>query len=287
MNRTTSSTVSRATHIPAAIGVDAVRTVLTSQILLRGEPAPQPPADLFVPAQREARDHEPGPAPTPAAPGPDQARVRRPGSRRMAIMAVLLVGLLGVVTIATFPERDGVAPQEAPSATTPPAAPDQLVDGSGGVGIGVVGVDAGTSVTLPGPGSRDWVAPGASSDGALVRADLAEESIEFRAANTQPGRPGAFRVSWSGGDATTILGVRPGGWVDFVIRPLAAPADLVLHLSGNDVDVTVDSQAGPARKVLSADAAVVTVSLPAATMTTVRVAPAGDQEIGVATAELQ
>jgi hypothetical protein len=220
-------------------------------------------------------------------------------------MAVLLVGLLGVVAIATFPERDQVVSREAP-----PATPDQRLDGPDGsdavggdavgsdavgsdavgsdaVGIAVVGVQAGTSVTLPGPGSRDWVAPGAGSDGALVRADLAEESIEFRAGNTQPGRPGTFRLSWGGGDATTVLGVRPGGWVDFVIRPLASPADLVMHLSGNDVAVTVDTADGSTRQVLSADAAVVTVALPAATAAAVRVAPAGDQEIGVATAELQ
>jgi hypothetical protein len=274
--------------------VDAVRTVLTSQIVLRGESATRPPADLFVPVQRDGNDHEPGPAPTPAGPGPDEARpfdVRTSRSRLLAIIAVLLVGLLGVVAIATFPERDSVAIQEAP-----PAAPDQRidgtegtagVDGTDGTGFAVVGVEAGTSVPLPGPSSRDWVAPGASSDGALVRADLAEESIEFRAANTQPGRTGPFRLSWAGGDATTILGVRPGGWVDFVIRPLDSPADLVLHLSGNDVAVTVDGEASPARKVVSADAAVVTVPLPAAAMATVRVAPAGDQEIGVATAELR
>jgi hypothetical protein len=265
--------------------VDAVRTVLTRQIVLRGESAPRPPADLFIPVQRDGSDDEPGPAPTPAGPGPDEVQpfnVRTSRLRPLAIMAVLLVGLLGVVAIATFPEGDVVAIPEAP-----PAAPDQRIDGTDGTGIAVAGVEAGTSVTLPGPGSRDWVAPGAGSDGALVRAELAEESIEFRAANTQPGRPGPFRLSWSGGDATTILGVRPGGWVDFVIRPLASPADLVLHLSGNDVAVTVEGEAGAARKVLSADAAVVTVPLPAATMATVRVAPAGDLEIGIATAELR
>jgi hypothetical protein len=94
-------------------------------------------------------------------------------------------------------------------------------------------------------------------------------------------------MSWSGGDATTILGVRPGGWVDFVIRPLGSPADLVLHLSGNDVGVMVDSEDGSAHKTLSSAAAAVTVPLPAATAITVRVAPAGDQEIAVASAELQ
>jgi hypothetical protein len=269
--------------------------VLTSQILLHGESAPRPPADLFVPTQRAARDPEPDPAPTPAEPDQaeadqDEARpagvgssgVRSSGLRPLAIMAVLLMGLLGVVAVATFPERD-----QAMSRETPPVTPDQRSDDPDTVGIAVVGVQAGTSVTLPGPDSRDWVAPGAGSDGALVRADLTEESIEFRAGNTQPGLPGTFRMSWSGGDATTILGVRPGGWVDFVIRPLASPADLVMHLSGNDVAVTVDTGNGSTRKVLSADAAVVTVALPAATAAAVRVAPAGDQEIGVATAELQ
>jgi hypothetical protein len=298
-----------------------VRVVPTRQVLLGADSPAQPPAELFVPVQREAPDREPAPAElAPSAAGQDTAGQDtagqdtagqdtagqdtvqpsgvRPGRvRAVAIMAVLLAALLGVVTIATFPGPAPVPPQEVTSREVtsreiPPAAPDQPADSTDGdatdgVGIAVLDVPLGTSVTLPGPVSRDWVAPGASSDGALVRADLDEESIEFRAANTQPGRPGAFRLSWSGGDATTILGVRPGGWVDFVIRPLSSPADLVLHLSGNDVGVMVDSEDGPTRKILSSSAAAVTVALPAATAITVRVAPAGDQEIAVASAELQ
>jgi hypothetical protein len=241
----------------------------------------------------------------------------------MAIVAVLLVGLLGVVAIATFPERD--------RATTPPApsvSSDQPLDdttpgdttqgdttqgdttqgdttqgdtgqGDTGQGMGTVGITAvaeppGTSVSLPGPSSRDWVAPGARSDGALVRADLAEESIEFRAANTQPGLPGAFRLSWTGGtpldergDATAMLGVRPGGWVAFVVRQLSSPAELVVHLSGNDVGVTVATEQGSTREIVSAGAAVATVTLPAATAATVTVTAEGGQDVAVATAELQ
>jgi hypothetical protein len=287
-----------------------VRTVLTSQIVLRGESVPQPPADLFVPVQREASDHEPDPPPTPAGRGTDEAQspkdrpvARLSGLRPMAIVAVLLVGLLGVVAIATFPEPDRAMTPPAPSVSS-----DQPLDatpqgditqgdttqGSGTVGITAVAEPPGTSVSLPGPSSRDWVAPGARSDGALVRADLAEESIEFRAANTQPGLPGAFRLSWTGGtpqdergDATAMLGVRPGGWVAFVVRQLSSPAELVVHLSGNDVGVTVATEQGSTREIVSAGAAVATVTLPAATAATVTVTAEGGQDVAVATAELQ
>jgi hypothetical protein len=137
------------------------------------------------------------------------------------------------------------------------------------------------------------VAPGARSDGALVRADLAEEWIEFRAANTQPGRPGAFRIAWSGGtplhesgEATAMLGIRPGGWVAFVVRPLSSPADLVVHLGGSDVTVTVVTELGSTHRTVSAPAAIATVALPAATAATVTVTAGGNQDVAVATAEL-
>jgi hypothetical protein len=322
------------------IGVDVVRIVPTGQISVRGGGETQPPADIFLPTQREAAGREPtrreapGREPDPATaveaeqvrPGPPRGRPN--GLLPLAIAAVLLSGLLGVVTIGAFPERGAAATQD-----TPPAAPDRPLGGgdtgdgaggtggdesgadesgtdesgtdesgtdsgpgtsTGGGGIDVATVPAGTSVSLPGPVSRDWVAPGARSDGFLVRADLDQESIEFRAANTQPGLPGTFDLMWSGarspadrGEATTMLGVRPGGWVAFVVRPLTSPADLVLHLSGDGVAVDVSSEAGSTREVLSAPTAVVTVPLPAATAATVTVSPAGDQIIGVTTAELR
>jgi hypothetical protein len=311
-----------------------VRIVPTGQISVRGGGETQPPADIFLPTQREAAGREPtrreapGREPDPAAAvEAEQVRPRPPRGRPngllpLAITAVLLSGLLGVVTIGAFPERGAAATQD-----TPPTAPDRPLgggatgDGAGGDtgedtgddesgtdvgtdsgpatgtgdgGIDVTTVPAGTSVSLPGPVSRDWVAPGARSDGFLVRADLDQESIEFRAANTQPGLPGTFDLTWSGarspadrGEATTMLGVRPGGWVAFVVRPLTSPADLVLHLSGDDVAVVVSTEAGSTREVLSAPTAVVTVPLPAATAATVTVTPAGDQIIGVTTAELR
>ena len=267
----------------------------TQQISLRAGSAVQPPADLFVPAQRQPLDDEPSrePAP-PALPAPTAGGTRTRATRAhpVAIVAVLLAGLLGVVTIATFPEPDRATPQSAPS-----AAPDRPLDDTqdtGGAGTTMVAVPPGTAVSLPGPNSRDWVAPGARSDGALVRADLPEESIEFRAADTQPGRPGAFRLSWTGGtpvdesgDATTMLGIRPGGWVAFVVRPLSSPADLVVHLGGTDVAVTVVTEHGSTRETVSAPAAIATVALPAATAATVTVTAEGEQDVAVATAELQ
>ena len=57
-------------------------------------------------------------------------------------------------------------------------------------------------------------ARGRGIGGALVRAAQVEETIEFRAADTQPGRPGAFRMSWSGGvqlDEAHTLDLQPGG----------------------------------------------------------------------------
>jgi hypothetical protein len=210
----------------------------------------------------------------------------------IAIAAVLFSGLLGVVTIATFSEPDGATTQHTPS-----VAPDRPLDdtqGTRGAGTAVVVVPPGTPVRLPGPNSRDWVAPGARSDGALVRAALVEESIEFRAADTQPGRPGAFRMSWSGGvpldesgEATSMLGIRPGGWVAFVVRPLSSPAELVVHLGGDDVVVTVETGHGSTRRTVSAPAAIATVALPAANAATVTVTAGGNQDVAVATAELQ
>jgi hypothetical protein len=299
-----------------------VRIVPTRQIPLRTKTVVQPPADLFVPTPREALDRGPDHEPSPLLPAVVEAplvKAKRPrvrpiglrpmGLRAVAIMAVLLALLLGVVTVGVFPEREQAVTQGAPPAAANQPFADNSGGGNGGTGAGdnragnsgtgdlgiaVATVQAGTSVSLPGSSSRDWVAPGASPDGALVRADLDEESIEFRAANTQPGLPGAFRLSWSSGtpqdergDATAMLGVRPSGRVEFVIRPLTSPADLVLHLSGDDVAVTVSTEDDSAREVLSAAAAVVTVALPAATAATVTVTPAGDDVIGVATAELQ
>lgn len=260
----------------------------THQVSPRAGTAAQPPADLFVPVQREPLEREPD----PPAPTAGVARVRATGLHPVAIVAVLLSGLLGVVTISTFPE-----PDRAMTPNTPSVAPEQPLDdvrGADGVGIAVAAVPPGTAVNLPGPGSRDWVAPGARNDGALVRADLAEESIEFRAANTQPGRPGAFRLSWTGGtpldesgDATAMLGIRPGGWVAFVVRPLSSPAELVVHLSGPDAAVTVATEHGSTRGIVPAAAAVATVALPAATAATVTVTAEGDLDVAVATAELQ
>ena len=253
------------------------------------------------------------PSEPPSQPPPSVASpsVRPNGLLSIAVVAVLLAGLLAVAAMGSTPEPDGAATRGAPSTATPSAAesapesataaPDQQAGtdqqtGTDRVGIDVATVETGTPVSLPGQGSRDWVAPGASADGALVRAGLAEESIEFRAANTQPGLRGAFRLSWSGGtrqndrgDANLMLGVRPGGRVEFVIRPLTSPADLVMHLSGNDVAVIVRTDDGTdsTRRILSAPAAVVTVPLPANKAATVTVTPAGDEDIGVATAELR
>jgi hypothetical protein len=103
--------------------VNAVRTTLTSQILLRAELAPQQPADLFVPTQREALDVEPEPGPPAGG-----ARARSRGLRPIAITAVLLSGLLGAVTIAAFPT---VSSHDAP-----PAASEQPLD-TGHAAIGV------------------------------------------------------------------------------------------------------------------------------------------------------
>jgi hypothetical protein len=283
-------------------------------------PTVQPPAELFVPTQREPLGDEPDREPEPPGPRAGGTRIRVTRKQPIAIAAVLLSGLLGVVTIGTFPEPDGATSQNAPPvpepdrattqnappvpepdrATTqnaPSVAPDRPLDdpqNTGGAGTAVVVVPPGTPVSLPGPNSRDWVAPGARSDGALVRAALAEESIEFRAANTQPGRPGAFRISWSGGtpqdesgEATSMLGIRPGGWVAFVVRPLSSPAELVVHLGGNDVAVTVDAGQGSTRSTVSAPAAIATVALPAGTAATVTVTAEGNQDVAVATAELQ
>jgi hypothetical protein len=245
---------------------------------------------------------EPPSQPPPSVTPPS---VRPNGLLSMAVVAVLLAGLLAVAAMGSTPEPDGAATRGAPSTATPSAAgsapesataaPDRQTGTDDG-GIDVATVEAGTPVSLPGQGSRDWVAPGASADGALVRAGLAEESIEFRAANTQPGLRGAFRLSWSGGtrqndrgDANLMLGVRPGGRVEFVIRPLTSPADLVMHLSGNDAAVIVrtDDGSDSTRRIFSAPAAVVTVPLPANKAATVTVTPAGDEDIGVATAELR
>jgi hypothetical protein len=265
-----------------------VRIVPTHQVSLRTGTAAQPPADLFVPAQREPLEH----VPVPAAPAAGVARVRATGFRPLAIVAVLLAGVLGLVTIATFPEPDRATIQNAPSVA--PERPLDDIRGTDGVGIAMTAVPPGTPVDLPGPDTRDWVAPGARSDGALVRADLAEESIEFRAADTRPGRPGAFRLSWTGGtpvdesgDATAMLGIRPGGWVAFVVRPLSSPAELVVHLSGTDAAVTVATEHGSTRGIVSAAAAVATVALPAATAATVTVTAEGDLDVAVATAELR
>jgi hypothetical protein len=269
-----------------------VRIVPTRQISLRAESAVQPPAELFVPAQREPLDDEPDRSPDPPGPTAGEARIRAVRSHPIAIAAVLLSGLLGVVTIGTFPEPDRATTQNAPS--TAPERPLDDTQSTNGVGTTFVVAPPGTSVSLPGPSSRDWVAPGARSDGALVRADLAEESIEFRAANTQPGRPGAFQLSWNGatpqyasGDATTMLGIRPGGWVAFVVRPLGSAAELVVHLGGSEVAVTVDTEHGSTRHTVSAPAAIATVALPAATATTVTVTAEGNQDVAVATAELR
>jgi hypothetical protein len=265
-----------------------VRIVPTQQVSLRAETAAQPPADLFIPVQREPLEHEPD----PPAPTAGVARTRATGLHPVAIVAVLLSGLLGVVTVATFPEPGRATTQDVPSVA--PEQPLDDVQSTDGVGIAMVAVPPGTAVNLPGPDSRDWVAPGARSDGALVRADLAEESIEFRAADTRPGRPGAFRLSWTGGtpldengDATAMLGIHPGGWVAFVVRPLGSPAELVVHLSGTDVAVTVATEHGSTRGIVSAAAAVATVALPAATAATVTVTAEGGREVAVATAELQ
>jgi hypothetical protein len=259
---------------------------------LRSETAVQPPAELFIPVQREPLEDEPDRGPDPPRPTAPVPRTRATRSHRVAIVAVLLSGLLGVVTIGTFPEPEPATTQNAPS-----IAPDRPLDdtpGADGVGIDVITMPPGASVSLPGPNSRDWVAPGARNDGALVRADLAEESIEFRAANTQPGRPGTFRLSWTGGtplaesgDAATMLGIRPGGWVAFVIRPLDSPAGLVVHLGGSDVGVTVVTEHGSTSRTVSAPAAIATVAVPAATAATVTVTAEGNQDVAVATAELQ
>jgi copper(I)-binding protein len=84
-----------------------------------------------------------------------------------------------------------------------------------------------------------------------------------------------------------MLGIRPGGWVAFVVRPLGSPAELVVHLGGNDVAVTVDTGQGATRRTVSAAAAIATVALPAATAATVTVTAEGDQDVAVATAELK
>lgn len=264
----------------------------TQQISLRAGDVVQPPADLFVPAQRQPLDDAPDREPDPPAPAAGEPRTRATRPHPVAIVAVLLSGLLGVVTIGTFPEPDRATIPSAPSAA--PERPLDDTQGTGETGTTVVAVPPGTPVNLPGPASRDWVAPGAGSDGALVRADLREESIEFRAADTQPGRPGAFRLSWTGGkppaesgDATTMLGIRPGGWVAFVIRPLSSPADLVVHLGGTDVAVTVVTEHGSTRETVSAPAAIATVALPAATAATVTITAEGNEDVAVATAELQ
>lgn len=256
----------------------------THQVSRRTGIAARPPADLFIPVQRGPVEH----APDPAAP----AAGRATGLRPVAIVAVLLSGLLGVVAIATFPEPDRATTRNAPSVA--PERPLDDVRGSDGVRIAVAAVPPGTAVNLPGADSRDWVAPGARSDGALVRADRAEESIEFRAATTRPGRPGAFRLSWTGGTpldesgaATTMLGIRPGGWVAFVVRPLGSPAELVVHLGGTGAAVTVATENGSTRGIVSAAAAVATVALPAATAATVTVTAEGDLDVAVATAELR
>jgi hypothetical protein len=84
-----------------------------------------------------------------------------------------------------------------------------------------------------------------------------------------------------------MLGIRPGGWVAFVVRPLDSAAELVVHLGGSEVAVTVDTEHGSTRHTVSAPAAIATVALPAATAAMVTVTAEGNQDVAVATAELR
>ena len=77
-------------------------------------PTVQPPAELFVPAQREPLDDEPVRAPDPPGAPAGDTRIRATRKQPIAIAAVLLSGLLSVVTIGTFPEPDGATTQNAP-----------------------------------------------------------------------------------------------------------------------------------------------------------------------------
>jgi hypothetical protein len=204
---------------------------------------------------------------------------------RLLAAAALTLGVLGVATA-------GHLTAGPPPAAAPPRDASAPIPGPSPAGPGVVAQPAepGSQVRLPGPASRDWVAPGVSPDGGLVRADLAEEVIEFRAADTRPGQRGPFAVSWSGGVApepvgsgTGMLGVRPGGWVQFVVRSTGRAADLVLHVAG---DVTVAVEGTTRTTTVSGAAGTVTVALGAGGAT-VTVAPAGETEIGVISAELR
>jgi hypothetical protein len=177
-----------------------------------------------------------------------------------------------------------LAEPSTPVAEPPPAATAP--------GVASRPVEPASPVRLPGPASRDWVAPGVSADGGLVRAELAEEAIEFRAADTQPGLSGPFAVSWSGGVApeptgsrAEMLGVRPGGWIQFVVRSTGSDADLVMHVVG-EATVAVTAMGTTRTSTVSGAAEVVTVALGAGGAT-VTVAPAGRSGIGVVSAELR
>lgn len=287
------------------------------QVPVRTEP--QPPGDLFAPPLPPRPDPGTGGGPsTPphpiGQPGKQQAppRARAEWVLPVVLSAVALTAMLGLITVAElgsaeettplppFPRSTGQPWSAATPEPTEPTGPTETSEppatpvAPGELGVTAEEVEVDTAVDLPGPGSRDWVAPGASgNDGTLVRAYRAEELIEFRAADTQPGRDGPFRVSWEGGDevaesgeSVTILGVRPGGRVEFVLRPLDTPGELVMHVSGN-VSVTVRTDDDSARTTVSAQAAEVTAALPADTAATVTISPAGDTEIGVDTAELR
>jgi hypothetical protein len=201
--------------------------------------------------------------------------------------ATLALGVLGAATAghltagsprATAPPNAAAAPTPGPALATP--------------GISARPAEVNSPVRLPGPASLDWVAPGVSPDGGLVRAELAEEAIEFRAADTRPGRLGPFAVSWSdgvgpepAGSGTGMLGVRPGGWVQFVVRSTGQAADLVIQVAG-EVTVTVAAAGTTRTATASGTAETVTVAL-GADGATITLAPTGGTEIGVVSAELR
>lgn len=113
---------------------------------VRIEPTAQPPAELFVPTQREPLDDEVDrePGPSGSAVGVTRIRavqIRATRKQPIAVAAVLISGLLGVVTIATLPEPGGATTRNAPSIT-----PDRPLDDPRSTG----GADSAVVVVAPG-----------------------------------------------------------------------------------------------------------------------------------------
>ena len=162
----------------------------------------------------------------------------------------------------------------------------------------VTPVTAGYGVTL-GAGS-DWLAIGARADGTTVRTKRPViGGLTLSASGAAPGRPGPYRVSWSGGApeqdhaaATGWLAIGADGHADVTLPPTSRVTTLRLYLGAEGADAVVSGAANAVLRGPGAGraAAVVTVSLPPLTETRVvtvfaRVRAAGGYA-GLAAAQL-